>query len=145
VRHCCALPVAGACFPHRTTWTSSSSRIRPRYNGYTRSFFLPRIEYRHPPKHADLWHLGVVSAWRSSETEWRMGDAKESFIKMDKDWKMQDCVWRQIIQGYAKVMQKPMQEGAAGNPSPCLIKGTNNTISLGSRLGIQCSPGASIL
>jgi hypothetical protein len=45
-----------------------------------------------------------------------MGDAKESFVKKDKDQKMQDCIWRQMIQGYAQVMQKPMQEGAGMQP-----------------------------
>ena len=78
------------------------------------------------PPHAKLntgtpqntWICGV-RVWfqfeKVVEKSDRRRDAKESFTE-NKNRKMQDGVRVQMIQGYAIIMQKPMQKGTSRQP-----------------------------
>ena len=71
----------------------------------------------------NTWICGV-QVWfqfeKVAEKSDRRLDAKENFTEMNKDRKMQDGVRVQMIQGYAIIVQKPMQKGKSRQPQPML-------------------------
>ena len=79
------------------------------------------------PPHVELNNSTPKNTWTCGVRVWshfekvakysdRWGDAKESFTEINKDRKMQDGVRVQMIQGYAIIVQKPVQKRTCWQP-----------------------------
>ena len=78
----------------------------------------PHVELNNStPK--NTWICGVRVRFqfeKIAEKSDRWGDAKESFTEINKNQKMQDGVRVKMIQGYAIIVQKPMQKRTCRQP-----------------------------